>query len=142
MINEEKVMAAINAQGARIYLDLERQHDEIMKVIGELRGALMARFEPVEDRLTSMVEDFTVTMMAAQAVDLRPAMAVGNRAGLTDAAAARRQAEAAQLPGLELRTVAVPEGGHDGTRLFAALDRALADVPRSRLAGVVMLTDG
>ena len=69
-------------------------------------------------------------------------MAVGDRAALADAAAARLQAEAAQLPGLQLRTVTVPEAGHDGTRLFAALDRALADVPRSRLAGVVMLTDG
>ncbi len=46
------------------------------------------------------------------------------------------------MPDLELRTVTVPEAGHDGTRLFAALDRALADIPRSRLAGVVMLTDG
>ncbi len=80
--------------------------------------------------------------IAVLVVDRSASMAVGDRAALADAAAARLQAEAAQLPGLQLRTVTVPEAGHDGTRLFAALDRALADVPRSRLAGVVMLTDG
>ena len=41
-----------------------------------------------------------------------------------------------------MRTVVVPESGHDGTALFAAIDRALADIPRSRLAGIVALTDG
>src|SRR5262249_18992358 len=35
-----------------------------------------------------------------------------------------------------------PGGGEDGPRLFAALTRALSDVPRQRLAGVVMITDG
>src|SRR4051794_29107819 len=30
----------------------------------------------------------------------------------------------------------------DGTRLFTALSRSLADVPRQRLAGIVMITDG
>ncbi len=46
------------------------------------------------------------------------------------------------MPDLELRTVTVPESGSDGTRLFAAIDRALADIPRARLAGVVAVTDG
>ena len=35
-----------------------------------------------------------------------------------------------------------PGRGDDGTQLYTALDRALADVPRQRLAGVVMITDG
>ena len=35
-----------------------------------------------------------------------------------------------------------PGAGDDGTRLFTALNRALSDVPRQRLAGVVMITDG
>src|SRR3954471_20487949 len=30
----------------------------------------------------------------------------------------------------------------DGTKLFTALSRSLADVPRQRLAGIVMITDG
>ncbi len=75
-------------------------------------------------------------------VDRSLSMAVGARGAMVDAASAKLAAEAAAIPGLELRTVTVPEAGHDGTRLFTALNRALADIPRSRLAGVVMLTDG
>lgn len=52
------------------------------------------------------------------------------------------EARAARLPELELRTVEVPEGGNQGTRLFTAMERALADIPRARLAGVIALTDG
>ncbi|MCC7046780.1 MAG: hypothetical protein IT562_08725, partial [Alphaproteobacteria bacterium] len=49
---------------------------------------------------------------------------------------------------LELREVragaadASLAGGEEGTRLFQALDRALAEIPRKQLAGVIMLTDG
>ena len=80
--------------------------------------------------------------IAVMVVDKTASMEVGDRAALRDRAAAKLTADAARLPELELRTVTVPEGGHDGTRLFTALDRALADIPRSRLAGIVMLTDG
>ena len=80
--------------------------------------------------------------IAVLVVDRTGSMEVGNRTALVDAAATKLQAEAAQLPGMDLRTVTVPEAGHDGTRLFSALDRTLADIPRSRLAGVMMLTDG
>ena len=80
--------------------------------------------------------------IAVMVVDRTGSMAIGGRAGLVDQAAAKLQAEVAGMPGMELRTVTVPEAGHDGTRLFTALDRALADIPRSRLAGIMMLTDG
>jgi len=36
----------------------------------------------------------------------------------------------------------VPESGDAGTRLFSAIERALADIPRSRLAGTIAITDG
>ena len=80
--------------------------------------------------------------VAVMVVDKSDSMGVANRGALVDAAAAKLTAEAAQIPGLDLRAVTVPEAGHDGTRLFTALDRTLADIPRSRLAGVLMLTDG
>ena len=80
--------------------------------------------------------------IAVMVVDKTDSMGVGNRSALVDTAAAKLRAEAGQIPGLELRTVTVPEAGHDGTRLFTALGRALADIPRSRLSGVMMLTDG
>lgn len=36
----------------------------------------------------------------------------------------------------------VRNSGHNGTRLFDALDQAAADIPPDQLAGAVMLTDG
>jgi len=84
----------------------------------------------------------TLRDIALLVVDQSASMAVGDRAALRDAARARLQQQAAGIPDLELRTVDVPEGGHDGTALFAAIDRALADIPRARLSGIIALTDG
>ena len=49
-----------------------------------------------------------------------------------------------RIPGLEVRTVEAGEadGETDGTRLFSALNAALADVPPDRVAGAIMVTDG
>ncbi|WP_160000634.1 hypothetical protein [Roseomonas sp. 18066] len=67
---------------------------------------------------------------------------IGGRGAQMDAARAALEAAAARFPDLELRSVDLPEGGRQGTRLFTAIDRALADIPRARLAGVIALTDG
>jgi hypothetical protein len=75
-------------------------------------------------------------------VDRTASMQVGDRAPLTEAARAAIAEQAAKFPDLELRTITVPESGSNGTRLFAAIDRALADIPRSRLAGTIAITDG
>ena len=75
-------------------------------------------------------------------VDHTASMQVGERARLAEAARAAISQQAAKLPDLELRTVTVPESGDSGTRLFAAIDRALADIPRTRLAGTIAITDG
>ncbi len=75
-------------------------------------------------------------------VDQTASMQVGERARLAEAARAAISQEAAKLPDLELRTVTVPESGDTGTHLFGAIDRALADIPRSRLAGTIAITDG
>src|SRR5829696_1537255 len=75
-------------------------------------------------------------------VDRSDSARIGDRAAQIEAARQAIEARAGRLPELELRTVEVAEAGNQGTRLFAALERALADVPRARLAGVVALTDG
>ena len=46
------------------------------------------------------------------------------------------------LGDVEWRTIVVPEGGDGGTKLFAAIDRALGDIPRARLSAIVAVTDG
>ncbi len=74
-------------------------------------------------------------------VDHTPSMALRGRRAIADAAAAKLAAEARAVPDLRLRTVTVPPGAA-GTRLFAAVGQALADIPPGRLAGVVAITDG
>ncbi len=80
--------------------------------------------------------------IALLVVDQTASMSVGNRSALTEAARAKIEATAKDLPDLDLRTVTVPESGSEGTHLFAAIDRAMADIPRARLAGVIAISDG
>jgi len=75
-------------------------------------------------------------------LDHTGSMQVGDRTRLADAAGAAIMREAARLPDLDLRTITVPEAGTAGTRLFSAINRALADIPRSRFAGTIAITDG
>jgi hypothetical protein len=71
---------------------------------------------------------------------------IGNRRQVTKTALATLQRRLAREPDLDVRIIRAgqqqPGMDNDGTRLFAALDRALATVPRHQLAGVVMITDG
>ncbi|MFC7689107.1 hypothetical protein ACFQY5_05120 [Paeniroseomonas aquatica] len=80
--------------------------------------------------------------IALLVVDRSDSARIGRRAAQLEAARAAVEARAARLSDLELRTIEVPEGGNQGTRLFAAAERALAEIPRARLAGVIALTDG
>ena len=83
--------------------------------------------------------------VAVLVVDESPSQKIGNRLAETRRAAEQLAAKLQALPGVELRTITV--GGNvltseDGTRLMTQLDRVLADVPRNRLAGVAVVTDG
>jgi hypothetical protein len=80
--------------------------------------------------------------IALLVVDQSASMRIGDRAALTETARARITEQAARFPDLELRTVIVPESGNTGTNLFAGIERALADIPRSRYAGTIAITDG
>ena len=99
-------------------------------VLGWLSGPMLVR--EVQQALSDI---------ALLVVDDSPSMALHDRAALRDAARQEIEAAAQRLPGLELRIVTVPPGT-EGTPLFAAIGRALADIPRSRLTAVIALTDG
>ena len=75
-------------------------------------------------------------------VDHTDSMKIGDRLQLAEKARAAIAAQAQKMPGLELRTITVPESGDAGTRLFAAIGRAMGDIPRGRLAGTIAITDG
>jgi hypothetical protein len=84
--------------------------------------------------------------VAVVILDQSPSQEIGDRAAASAAALKTLTERLAKQPDLDVRVVRAgapqPGGGDDGTRLFAALNRALADVPRQRLAGVMMITDG
>ena len=112
------------------------------------RGALLrlAAFAALTLALANprLVEETRETRpdIALLVVDRSDSATLGTRAAQIEAARQQVEARARRLPELELRTVDVPEGGNQGTRLWAAIERALADIPRARLAGIVALTDG
>lgn len=70
---------------------------------------------------------------------------IAGRAGRTQEVKDKLAKALAAFPNLEVRWISSSsptEGGKEETALFADLNRALADIPPERLAGVIMITDG
>jgi hypothetical protein len=104
-----------------------------------LAALLLALANPslqVEERetLTDIVI-LVVDESASQRIDVRPDQ--------TAAAVAEIEAEIADLPNTELRVVTLGDSeGNRGTLLMEALNNAIAEEPRARIAGAILLTDG
>jgi hypothetical protein len=77
-------------------------------------------------------------------VDESTSQALADRPAQTAAVRADLEAKLAAIPNLEMRVVSAgkPTGEEGGTNLFSELNRALANTPTDRLAGVIMITDG
>lgn len=73
--------------------------------------------------------------------DTSPSMTLGNRQAMADGAVEALTRALRARPDMDVQVVDTGRGG-DGTLAFAALDRALADVPVERLAGTILVTDG
>ena len=80
--------------------------------------------------------------IAVVVVDESPSQSIGERRARAEAAVEQIRDRVRAMRDLELRVVRAPGASSDGTRLYEALDRALADVPRSRLAAAFLVTDG
>lgn len=74
-------------------------------------------------------------------VDQSQSMQVGTRSGQLKAAQSALETRLAALENIETITAAIPPD-ISGTRLVSTLIDELGDLPRSRLAGVIALTDG
>ncbi|MEP0706654.1 hypothetical protein [Parvibaculum sp.] len=86
----------------------------------------------------------TVPDVAAIVVDRSQSQEIGARPGETSAALTKITDRLARESGIETRVVTAVNNPEDekGTALFAALEEALADVPRERIAGAILITDG
>ena len=74
-----------------------------------------------------------------------PSQTLGDRKAQTAAFEADLEAKLGKIPNLKVKWVHGSRPGDmtsPGTHLFADLNKALADTPPDRLAGVIMLTDG
>jgi hypothetical protein len=87
--------------------------------------------------------------VAVVLVDESASQRIGERRRRSEEALEKLQERIARLPGIELRVVRVGTSkpheeavGEGGTRIFQALERALADVPPQRVSGAIVITDG
>jgi len=84
-----------------------------------------------------------ITDIAVLVVDQSASMELASRADSRDQALETLKQRLTLQPALEVRVVESGETARDGgTALFSALDRAIADIPRDRLAGILLLSDG
>ncbi|MCO5146005.1 MAG: hypothetical protein M9895_07475 [Aquamicrobium sp.] len=84
--------------------------------------------------------------VVALVVDRSQSQSIGERTQQTDAALEEVKARLARFPQFDVRVVETGQAGAADerveTRLFDAAGQALRDVPPSRIAGTVMITDG
>ncbi|HCN91744.1 MAG TPA: hypothetical protein DIT86_00845, partial [Hyphomonas sp.] len=79
--------------------------------------------------------------VAAIILDRSESMEFGEREAAASAAFAALNAELEADPSLEVR-ILESDPGADGTNLYGALEGLMADVPRDRIAGAILITDG
>ena len=107
---------------------------------------LLALFNPsLKDEQREPLTDIALVV-----VDDSPSQSIGQRRARTEAALSELRERLAAVPDLETRIIRAGRGESraaggtptDGTHLFEAIGRSLADVPPQRLAGTIMITDG
>ncbi|MCA0921354.1 hypothetical protein [Pseudooceanicola nanhaiensis] len=101
-------------------------------VLGALTGPSLRQEDraPLSD-IVLLVEDRSASQQ------------LSDRAQQTEAAAERLAAEIAARPNTEVRRVTLGDGaGDSGTQLMTALSEAMAEEPRGRIAGAILLSDG
>ena len=106
-------------------------------------GVLAALVAALANPTLKQEEREPLSNIAVVVVDKSPSQRIDSRDRRTERMRALLEKRLAAIKGLEVRILEAAGGpDDDGTRLFAALESALATIPSNRLAGVIMLTDG
>ncbi len=101
-----------------------------------LLGALAGPIYQQEDRET--LSDIVLLVE-----DESASQTLGDRASQTKSAGDQLAAQLAVLGNTEVRRIKVPDGADNtGTQLMTTLSEALAEEPRGRVAGAILLSDG
>ena len=89
-------------------------------------------------------ERASLPSVVAVVLDRSPSQNFGDRRAETEAARAALAERLARLQNVTVRWIDGGEGDGetDGTRLFAALEAGLSDVPPEQIAGAILVTDG
>jgi hypothetical protein len=109
-----------------------------------LRGlALTAVLAALANPALQEEERDPLTDIVLVVVDDSASQTLGNRQAETAQALAAIEAEVAGLPNTELRVHRVEDGADDtGSLVLTKLAEALAEEPRARIAGAILITDG
>ncbi|EDQ34110.1 putative membrane protein [Hoeflea phototrophica DFL-43] len=116
-----------------------------------MRGALLralalaALVLALANPVANFEEREPVTSIVAIVVDRSPSQMSMDRTARTDAALKALTERLARYPSFETRIIEAvtdPDAQSPSTQLFEALASGIRDVPSSRLAGAVMITDG
>ncbi len=118
---------------------LRRSRGALLRALA-LAALLLAMLNPTlrEEERESLAN------VAVVLVDESTSQTLANRPEQTAAIRADLEAKLGKIKNLEVKwvTAARPTEGASGTNLFADLNKALANTPPDRLAGVIMITDG
>ncbi len=122
----------------------------LLPLVSRTRGALVRALALTLGVLALANPSFTredrepLPVVAAVVLDRSTSQRFGDRMKATDAARDALMERLGRIQGLEVRVVeaGASDGESDGTRLFAGLGAALADVPPDRVAGAILVTDG
>ena len=106
--------------------------------------ALLALLAALADPSFVREEREPLNDVVAVVLDRSASQSIADRHAQTDAARDAIEKRLAALGGVDTRIIESnrSDADNDGTKLFAALQSGLADVPPERLGGVIMITDG
>ena len=128
-------LAALGA-AALVFYGLSRGRAPVTRALG-----LIVVLAAISNPSLVQEEREPLPSVVGMVVDRSDSMSFGDRNEIANEAFEELRSKMDAEDGLDLRVIEVETTG-DGTRLIGALEGMLADVPRDRIAGSILITDG